>query len=122
MVAAYERLHDEHWAHSIEVWQDDLLVGGLYGLAIGHVFFGESMFSRRSNASKYSLFALSRLLKSKDFELIDCQVLSHHLTTLGASLMPRTRFADMLETACSPAEPFDAWPSTPVKAPEIASI
>ena len=121
MIAAYERLHDEHWAHSIEVWQDGQLVGGLYGLAIGKVFFGESMFSRRSNASKYALFALSQCLRANAFQLIDCQVLSHHLTTLGATLMPRSGFAAALRQACEPPEPFTAWPGKPLAVAAISS-
>jgi leucyl/phenylalanyl-tRNA--protein transferase len=121
MISAYERLHEENWAHSVEVWESDRLVGGLYGLAIGKVFFGESMFSRRSNASKYALFALSQCLLANDFELIDCQVLSHHLTTLGATLMPRSRFAAALRHACEPAEPFTAWPGIPLPVAAIGT-
>ena len=122
MVAAYTSLHADGWAHSIEVWQDGALIGGLYGLAIGRVFFGESMFSRRSNASKYALYALSRHLQTKGFALIDCQVLSHHLTTLGATLMPRARFAEILHIACRLPEKFAAWPSMPLPVREIAAI
>ena len=122
MIAAYERLHEERWAHSVEVWLEGQLVGGLYGLAIGKVFFGESMFSRRSNASKYALFALSQCLRSKRFELIDCQVLSHHLTTLGATLMPRSGFAALLRTACEPPLPFEGWPESPLPVAAISSI
>jgi leucyl/phenylalanyl-tRNA--protein transferase len=119
MIVAYTRLHAEGWAHSIEVWQDDALIGGLYGLAIGRVFFGESMFSRQSNASKYALYALSQHLQTREFALIDCQVLSQHLTTLGASLLPRARFADILGVACEPPEPFDGWPRVPLPASKI---
>lgn len=122
MIAAYRSLHADGWAHSIEVWQDDALVGGLYGVSIGRVFFGESMFSRRSNASKYALYALSRYLQTREFALIDCQVLSHHLTTLGATLMPRPRFADILGVACDPPEKFAAWPGRPLPVSEIAAI
>ena len=122
MIAAYERLHAEGWAHSIEVWLDDDLVGGLYGLAIGKVFFGESMFSRSSNASKYALFALSQCLLANRFELIDCQVVSRHLTTLGAVLMPRSGFSALLRSACEPPLPFDGWPEHPIPAPEIAAL
>ena len=122
MIAAYERLHAEGWAHSLEVWVDGDLVGGLYGLAIGRVFFGESMFSRRSNSSKYALFALSQCLAANNVELIDCQVLSHHLTTLGATLMPRSGFAALLRAACDPPLPFDAWPDRPLAASEIAAV
>ena len=110
MIAAYNRLYAEGWAHSIEVWQNDALIGGLYGLAIGRVFFGESMFSRQSNASKYALYALSQYLHIQEFAMIDCQVLSHHLTTLGATRLPRDRFADILKVACEPPAPFGKWP------------
>jgi leucyl/phenylalanyl-tRNA---protein transferase len=122
MIAAYTSLHADGWAHSIEVWQGDALVGGLYGLSIGRVFFGESMFSRRSNASKYALYALSQHLQARGFALIDCQVLSHHLTTLGATLMPRARFAEILEIACHPPEKFSAWPGRPLRVREFAAI
>jgi len=122
MVAAYSRLHAEGWAHSIEVWQQDSLIGGLYGVVIGRVIFAESMFSRRSNASKYALYALSQFLKVRDFELIDCQVMSRHLTTLGADLLPRARFTDILRTACDPAERFGAWPDEPLRASAIETI
>jgi leucyl/phenylalanyl-tRNA--protein transferase len=110
IIGAYSRLHAEGWAHSIEVWQDDALIGGLYGLAIGRVFFGESMFSRQSNASKYALYALSQHLQTQEFALIDCQVLSHHLTTLGAALLPRAEFADILKVACEPPERITGTP------------
>ena len=119
MIAAYERLHEEGWAHSVEVWLNGELIGGLYGLSIGRVFFGESMFSRRSNASKYALFALSRCLEANDFELIDCQVLSQHLTTLGATLMPRSAFASRLKRACDPPTGFSAWPDASLPVAEI---
>ena len=127
MMAAYQELHGQGLAHSIEVWQPDatgkpILVGGLYGVSIGRMFFGESMFSRQSNASKFALYALSRYLQAQAFALIDCQVLSHHLTTVGASLMPRAEFADILQSACEPPEPFDAWPEEPLAVSEIDTI
>jgi leucyl/phenylalanyl-tRNA--protein transferase len=122
MIAAYTRLHVDGWAHSIEVWACDTLIGGLYGVAIGRVFFGESMFSRQSNASKYALFTVSQYLQTKGFALIDCQVMSHHLTTLGATLMPRDQFAGVLETACEPPGKFLAWPGKPVAASDIETI
>ncbi len=122
LIAAFERLHEQGWAHSVEVWQENALVGGLYGLAIGKVFFGESMFSRQSNASKYALLALSSYLKKSDFALIDCQVISQHLTTLGASLMPRRAFAHLLETACKSIARFDSWPAQAVPARDLTSI
>jgi len=114
MLAAYRQLHELGWAHSIEVWQFDELCGGLYGLAIGKAFFGESMFSKQSNASKMALLFLARLLQMGTFEILDCQVSSSHLTSLGARSVARSEFADMLQSACQPAETFSAWPEQPV--------
>ena len=114
MTAAFERLHAEGWAHSIEVWEDDELTGGVYGLCIGSVFFGESMFSARSNASKMALVGLTRHMLDAGLELIDCQVVSPHLQTLGATVMPRTEFAALLEKACNPPTPYTGWPPDPV--------
>ena len=122
MIAAYSRLHADGWAHSIEVWQRNALIGGLYGVAIGRVFFGESMFSRQSNASKYALYAVSQILRTQAFAIIDCQVMSHHLTALGATLMPRDQFAAILKTACDPPGQFTAWPDKPVAASEIEPL
>jgi len=119
MMSAYGQLHEEGWAHSVEVWQDDELIGGLYGLAIGKVFFGESMFSRRDNASKYALYALSRHLDDHGFELIDCQVASQHLLTLGATMMPREKFSDSLQAGCDPPTKFANWPESPLPVAEI---
>ncbi len=114
MTVAFERLHAAGWAHCIEVWQDDMLAGGLYGLAIGRAFFGESMFSRVPNASKLALLALSKCMDNGDFGLIDCQVMSGHLLRLGAKLLPRKDFADSLEVLCAPPIPFENWPITPM--------
>jgi leucyl/phenylalanyl-tRNA--protein transferase len=114
MIVAYEHLHEQGWAHSIEIWRDNELTGGLYGLAIGRVFFGESMFSREPSASKIALLALSRHLHRGDFELLDCQVASQHLLDLGATLMPRRHFAAALKNLCNPPIAFDNWPSGPI--------
>ena len=119
MIDAYTRLHAEGWAHSIEVWLDGNLVGGLYGLAIGRAFFAESMFSRQSNTSKFALYALSQILQARGFELIDCQVLTRHLWTLGARLLPRAEFATILQTACEPPQRFEDWPAEPLCVSEI---
>lgn len=110
MLDAYLSLHDQGWAHSVEVWRDDELVGGLYGVAIGKAFFGESMFSDVSNASKIAMWALCDLLARHQFEILDCQVVSPHLTSLGATLMPRTEFGALLKRACNPASKFTDWP------------
>lgn len=114
MIAAYEHLHALGWAHSIEVWNCDQLWGGLYGLAIGKVFFGESMFSYRSNASKMALLQLALMLDSGQFDLLDCQVISNHLLSLGAQMLPRAKFAQHLEVACHVPERFENWPIAPI--------
>ena len=114
MTDAYVRLHELGWAHSAEAWEGDTLIGGVYGLAIGKAFFGESMFSRGSNASKFALLGLCRVLSDNDFEILDCQVESQHLTSLGARLIPRPQFAAILEQACNPPQVFENWPSGPI--------
>lgn len=97
MIAAYRGLHALGWAHSAETWIDGALAGGLYGVAVGQVFFGESMFSRSTDASKIALVALVAHLKSADFRLIDCQMRTRHLESLGAREIPRRRFSRLLE-------------------------
>ena len=119
MIAAYEALHDEGWAHSIEVWQDDRLVGGLYGIAVGRVFFGESMWSEEANASKIALLALNCRMESGDIRMIDCQVLSGHLISLGATAIPRSRFVSAIGSLCEPVCRFENWPSDPITATEL---
>ena len=96
MIAAYRALHVRGVAHSVEVWEDGRLVGGLYGVAIGEVFFGESMFSRRDNASKVALVALCQRLLEWGFAMIDCQVLTRHMLRMGAEEVPRARFIELL--------------------------
>ncbi|MBT8077597.1 MAG: leucyl/phenylalanyl-tRNA--protein transferase [Gammaproteobacteria bacterium] len=108
---AYRELHRSGWAHSIEIWDEDRLAGGLYGIGIGKAFFGESMFSRSSNGSKAAMLVLTRLLREQQFDILDCQVVSPHLLTLGAGLMPRRTFTDLLESACADAEQCRFWPT-----------
>lgn len=96
MVDAYLNLHRAGYAHSIETWLDGELVGGLYGVAIGRAFFGESMFTRVSNASKIALVTLTRQLLAWDFGIIDCQMRTEHLASLGAREIPRAEFAQRL--------------------------
>lgn len=98
MVEGYTRLYEAGYAHSVEVWKDNELVGGLYGIAIGKVFFGESMFARASNASKFGFISLVRQLESQGFTLIDCQQETHHLLSLGATTIPRPAFLQALQT------------------------
>jgi leucyl/phenylalanyl-tRNA--protein transferase len=99
MIEAYCRLHQEGFAHSVESWQDGELVGGLYGVSLGRAFFGESMFSRVSNASKAAFVHLVWFLESKNFSLIDCQLTTKHLLSFGAREISRTEFLRMLGEA-----------------------
>lgn len=108
MRAAYLELHRRGQAHSVEVWQNEVLAGGLYGVAIGRVFFGESMFSRRRDASKVALARLVRQLGAWGFPLLDCQVASGHLTRLGARSIPRARFLQLLDRHCAEPGP-EVW-------------
>jgi leucyl/phenylalanyl-tRNA--protein transferase len=109
MALAYGALHGLGWAHSFEAWEDDILVGGLYGVAIGRVFFGESMFARRTDASKIAFVNAVRFLLDAGFELIDCQIPSAHLTRLGATPLPREEFLQQLKTYCRPHEVPQSW-------------
>ena len=106
MRAAYGELHRLGHAHSVEVWLGDRLVGGLYGLLLGRIFFGESMFSTETDASKVALHDLVHWLQQRNVALIDCQVASDHLFTLGARLIPRADFIAQLERGI-PALPPD---------------
>ena len=95
---AYTKLHTLGYAHSIEVWLEQQLVGGFYGVAMGEMFFGESMFSLVPDASKVALMTLCSLANQSNIKLIDCQVESEHLLSLGAKLMPRLQFINELST------------------------
>jgi leucyl/phenylalanyl-tRNA--protein transferase len=106
MIAAYERLHEEGIAHSVETWRDDRLVGGLYGVALGAYFSGESMFNRERDASKVAYVALLRRLEEREFELLDCQVPSRHLFSLGAGIMSRRHFLQLLHHAIDQPREF----------------
>ena len=108
MHAAYVALHGLGHAHSVEVWDNDQLVGGLYGIKLGRVFFGESMFSTARDASKVALCHLVEALRTQQVTLIDCQVASEHLFSLGARLIPRTEFIERLDEAMEPAAPGPA--------------
>ena len=98
MVAAYCELHQRGMAKSVEVWQDGKLVGGLYGIDLGHIFCGESMFSKVSNASKVAFVALVENLKQHNYQLLDCQVYNDHLASLGCREIPRADFMKMLQS------------------------
>lgn len=109
MQQAYLNLHRLGYAHSAEAWQDGRLVGGLYGVALGRVFFGESMFHRVSNASKAAFHYLMDCLQRWDYALVDCQMHTAHLQSLGGELMPRAGFARLLDACCEQAPSPAAW-------------
>ena len=96
MRAAYNELFRAGFAHSVEAWRDDTLMGGLYGVSLGRMFFGESMFSHARDASKCAFAALCDKLTQWDFDLLDCQMMNDHLASLGVSEMPRTEFLERL--------------------------
>jgi len=96
MIAAYTALHERGLVHSVESWRDGELVGGLYGMALGKVFFGESMFSRAHDASKVALVKLVEKLAAEGFRVIDCQQATSHLASLGAREIPRDEFAQLV--------------------------
>lgn len=97
MKDAYVRLHKLGFAHSAEVWENNELVGGLYGIRLGKVFFGESMFSKVSNASKYAFISYVQQLQQEGVQLIDCQVYTEHLESLGAHMIAREDFVQLLQ-------------------------
>ena len=109
MITAYNQLHQLGHAHSLEVWQTGELVGGLYGLALGRVFFGESMFHWQRDASKVGFAHLVRYLSAQGFQLIDCQQATSHLQSLGATTIPRQHFNKLLQQYCNDKRP---WPAT----------
>jgi leucyl/phenylalanyl-tRNA--protein transferase len=107
MFDAYKEMHRLGWAHSVEVWQNEKLVGGVYGLAIGKVFFGESMFSHVTDASKTALYSLCRALVALGFRMLDCQVENPHLISLGAENIPRKTFQSALQEFAHPVARLD---------------
>ncbi|MCL4118981.1 UNVERIFIED_CONTAM: hypothetical protein GTU68_026749 [Idotea baltica] len=98
MIQAYLQLHSLGFAHSVEVWKDAKIVGGLYGISLGGIFFGESMFTNVSNASKFGFISLVQQLEKLNFGLIDCQVHTNHLESLGAEEIIRLKFLKELNT------------------------
>lgn len=109
MVAAYEELHRAGWAHSVEARLDGELVGGVYGVAVGRAFFGESMFYREPEASKVAFVWLAQLLESWGYGLIDCQQTTAHLLRFGAREIPRRRFLEQLSTLVTQPPADGAW-------------
>ena len=115
MRAAYALLHRAGYAHSFECWQDETLVGGLYGVAVGRMFYGESMFSRATDASKVALVALVDDLRRRGFPLIDCQVRTPLLAQLGGREIPRREFLRRLRALVNYREPGGRWTRVPAQ-------
>jgi leucyl/phenylalanyl-tRNA--protein transferase len=109
MLKAYQNLHHHGVAHSIEVWMNDKLAGGLYGVAINGYFSGESMFYRQSNASKIALVYLTKLLKSQNIQFIDCQMVNPFLENMGCIEIPRTKFVTLQTKALTIELPTNFW-------------
>lgn len=113
MATAYGRLKKLGHAHSVEVWRDQVLVGGIYGVALGTMFFGESMFSRVSDASKVALAHLAARLQARGWPMIDCQLPNPHLERLGATLIPRRRFLGDLAPLVGQTAQLTDWAEAP---------
>ena len=109
MKRAYKDLHERGHAQSVEIWQHHELVGGVYGVSLGRAFYGESMFSGIDDGSKMALYYLCRQLRAWDFELMDCQISSPHLATLGATELPREQFLALLRGAVAQPAPSGRW-------------
>ncbi len=109
MIDAYIQLHDMGYAHSIETWRENKLVGGLYGVCLGGSFFGESMFSFENDASKIALVALASYLKNQRFDLIDCQVTTTHLLNMGACEISRNSFLDIINKSVKRKDLKNIW-------------
>jgi leucyl/phenylalanyl-tRNA---protein transferase len=109
MVDAYCLLHEMGYAHSVEAWKEDRLAGGLYGVSLGRCFFGESMFTRESNASKTALITLAGVLRKLEFSMIDCQVFTDHLISLGACMIPRNEYLHILDKSLTEPTLCGSW-------------
>ncbi len=124
MIVAYSALHERGIAHSVESWREGQLAGGLYGVALGKVFFGESMFSRAPDASKVALVHLVERLRAADYRVIDCQQATAHLASLGAREIPRSAFAQLLRESIQYPPSGERWRGNraagPDKGPERA--
>ncbi|MCG8635024.1 MAG: leucyl/phenylalanyl-tRNA--protein transferase [Desulfobacterales bacterium] len=118
MIEAYIALHKMGYAHSVETWFEGCLVGGLYGISIGRSFFGESMFSRKADASKIALVALAGHLADHDFDIIDCQVTTDHLLSMGAVEIPRDSFLEVIGHSIDAQIPAGVWTCDQILDPE----
>lgn len=105
MIAAYCRLHESGYAHSVEVWKNNMMVGGIYGVSLGKLFFAESMFHTETNASKLAFIRLTQLLRQKEFMLLDAQVYTKHVESLGAKEILRKEFMLLLQKGLQ----YESW-------------
>lgn len=121
MRSAYLRLHRLGHAHAVETWEGPELVGGLYGIAQGGVFFGESMFSYASDASKVALVKLVQVIERRGIRLIDCQVTTRHLASLGSELMPRADFVRAVRNLARGSDCNDPWQEAPGRTSELVT-
>ncbi|MCF6281915.1 MAG: leucyl/phenylalanyl-tRNA--protein transferase [Candidatus Polarisedimenticolaceae bacterium] len=119
MIQAYLELHQLGFAHSVEIWQEERLVGGLYGISLGGVFFGESMFSRENDVSKLALIHLANQLVEWEHKMIDCQVYSQHLISLGAFNISRRSFRKNLQRWCNSSHRQGSWKHEPRQHPKL---
>lgn len=119
MIEAYCQLHQLGYAHSIEVWLNNKLVGGLYGVSLGHAFFGESMFHLHTDASKIALFALTQLPQPLQFDFIDCQMPTPHLHSLGAGNIERAKFLQCLSDTLKHDDLTGNWLFDPINSIEL---
>lgn len=109
MIETYTKLHDMGYAHSFEVWNDTELVGGLYGISLGHAFFGESMFHTMTDTSKIALHFLCKIMEAWNFDFIDCQLPTTHLMSLGAKVISRKEFLHMLQETLKYPDKKEIW-------------
>jgi len=109
MIDAYCKLHESGFAHSVETWYQGELAGGLYGVSLGNCFFGESMFTRRNNASNVALVTLVEYLNKLSFDIIDCQLTTKHLLRFGAREIPRAAFLNQLEVSLKTSTKKGKW-------------
>ncbi len=114
---AYIQMHELGYAHSVETWVDGELVGGLYGMSVGRAFYGESMFSLRTDASKIAFAHLARFLEQHDFRVLDCQMTTRHLASLGGQEIPREDFVKLLDPLTGEGPPPARWPLDGAQAP-----
>jgi leucyl/phenylalanyl-tRNA---protein transferase len=122
MVNAYCNLHDLGYAHSVETWAEGKLAGGLYGIAIGKMFYGESMFARKTDASKIALAHLVQQLVAQDFGLIDCQMSTQHLASLGAREIPRKEFINKINKLCNTPHVPKKWTDAVLQAETASGV